>query len=100
MYWYTGSCEQYLSMQLLDLERYVPLERCRLVRYDDYSETLDQSFEEQEVGGGRRGRGGGEEGRREERGGEGRRGEERGGEGRRGMGNREKGRVDAQLEGR
>ena len=49
---YTGSCEQYLSMQLLDLERYVPLERCRLVRYDDYSETLDQSFEGQEVMGG------------------------------------------------
>ena len=68
-------------MQLLDLERYVPLERCRLVRYDDYSETLDQSFEEQEVGGGRRGRGGGEEGRRKERGGgeERKRGEERGG---------------------
>ena len=60
-----------MSMQLLDLERYVPLERCRLVRYDDYSETLDQSFEEQEVGGGgeegRRGKG--EEERREKRGG-------------------------------
>ena len=62
-------------MQLLDLERYVPLERCRLVRYDDYSETLDQSFEEQEVGGRRRGRGG-------------RGGEEEGGERRRGMGNK------------
>ena len=42
-------------MQLLDLERYVSLERCRLVKYDDYSETLDQSFEDQEVGGGRKG---------------------------------------------
>ena len=46
-------------MQLLDLETYVPLERCRLVKYDDYSETLDQSFEDQEVG-----EEGGEEGRR------------------------------------
>ena len=44
-----------LYMQLLDLERYVSLERCRLVKYDDYSETLDQSFEDQEVGGGRKG---------------------------------------------
>ena len=41
-----------LILQLLDLERYVPLERCRLVRYDDYSEALDQSFEGQEVMGG------------------------------------------------
>ena len=50
-------------MQLLDLETYVPLERCRLVKYDDYSETLDQSFEDQEVGeeGGEVGRKGGEE---------------------------------------
>ena len=49
-------------MQLLDLERYVSLERCRLVKYDDYSETLDQSFEDQEVGvegGGEGGEGGG-----------------------------------------
>ena len=49
-------------MQLLDLERYVSLERCRLVKYDDYSETLDQSFEDQEVG--KEGRRGREEGRR------------------------------------
>ena len=51
-----------LILQLLDLERYVSLERCRLVKYDDYSETLDQSFEDQEVGeeGGEEGRKGGE----------------------------------------
>ena len=41
-----------LILQLLDLERYVPLERCRLVKYDDCSETLDQSFEGHEVMGG------------------------------------------------
>ena len=51
-----------LYMQLLDLERYVSLERCRLVKYDDYSETLDQSFEDQEVG--KEGRRGREEGRK------------------------------------
>ena len=55
-----------LYMQLLDLERYVSLERCRLVKYDDYSETLDQSFEDQEVGeeGGEEERRGGREGRK------------------------------------
>ncbi len=26
----------------------IPLEQCRLVRYDEYSETLDQSFEYKE----------------------------------------------------
>ena len=46
------NCTMILILQLLDLERYVPLERCRLVKYDDYSETLDQSFEGQEVMGG------------------------------------------------
>ena len=34
----------------MDFSSYVPIERCRLVRYDDYSETLDQSFETTEVG--------------------------------------------------
>lgn len=38
-----------MSLQALELKKYVPLERCRLVKYDEYSETLDQSFEEQEV---------------------------------------------------
>ena len=50
-----------MSLQALELKKYVPLERCRLVKYDEYSETLDQSFEEQEVGrrcGLGRGRGG------------------------------------------
>ena len=28
---------------------YVPIERCRLVKYDDYSETMDQSFDLEEV---------------------------------------------------
>ena len=28
----------------------VPVDRCRLVRYDEYMETLDQSFDEKEVG--------------------------------------------------
>ena len=36
--------------QMLDLKRYVPLEHCRLVKYDRFSKTLEQSFEEQEVG--------------------------------------------------
>ena len=33
----------------LELKDLVPLERCRLVKYDEYTEALDQSFEEQEV---------------------------------------------------
>ena len=28
----------------------VPVERCRLVRYDEYTETLDQSFDDDPVG--------------------------------------------------
>ena len=36
-------------MQILELKNHVPLERCRLVKYDEYTETLDQSFDEQEV---------------------------------------------------
>ena len=35
--------------QLLGLEGVVPLDRCRLVRYDEYTETLDQSFDENQV---------------------------------------------------
>lgn len=35
---------------MLDLKRYAPLERCRLVKYDHFSKTLEQSFEKQEVG--------------------------------------------------
>ena len=35
---------------MLDLKRYVPLERCRLVKYDHFSKILEQSFEKQEVG--------------------------------------------------
>ena len=27
----------------------VPVERCRLVRYDEYTETLDQSFDDNKV---------------------------------------------------
>ena len=27
----------------------VPLEQCRLVKYDEYSETMEQSFDGQEV---------------------------------------------------
>jgi len=40
------------DLQLLGLSRVLPLERCRLVRYDEYSETLDQSFDyDEQVGG-------------------------------------------------
>lgn len=35
--------------QLQNLEGVVPLERCRLVRYDEYTETLDQSFDDNPV---------------------------------------------------
>ena len=50
-----------LSPQLLGLkERDISLERCRLVKYDEYSETLDQSFEFGEVGEGEEGGEGGE----------------------------------------
>ncbi len=37
------------SSQLLGLKDHVPLEQCRLVKYDEYTETLDQSFENTEV---------------------------------------------------
>ena len=38
-----------ITFQLLELKSCVPMERCRLVRYDEYMETLDQSFDEPEV---------------------------------------------------
>ena len=33
------------TLQVLGLTRLVALERCRLVRFDEYTETLDQSFD-------------------------------------------------------
>ena len=33
----------------MELEGEVPVEHCRLVRYDKYTETLDQSFDEHPV---------------------------------------------------
>eukprot|EP00731_Ephydatia_muelleri_P029733 Em0021g256a len=36
------------AYKLLELKSCVPMERCRLVRYDEYMETLDQSFDEPE----------------------------------------------------
>ena len=35
--------------QLLELKDVVSVRRCRLVRYDDYTECLDQSFDDSEV---------------------------------------------------
>ena len=35
--------------QLLEFEAVLPVARCRLVKYDEYTETLDQSFEGIEV---------------------------------------------------
>lgn len=32
-------------VQNLQLTRLVPIERCRLVKFDEYTETLDQSFD-------------------------------------------------------
>ena len=34
----------------MKLAPHIPIERCRLVKYDDYSETMDQSFDLDEVG--------------------------------------------------
>ena len=34
----------------MELAPHVPKDRCRLVKYDDYSETMDQSFDLDEVG--------------------------------------------------
>lgn len=38
-----------MPTQLLGLTDLVPLEQCRLVKYDEYTETMDQSFEETQV---------------------------------------------------
>ena len=36
------------AYKVLELKSCVPIERCRLVRYDEYVETLDQSFDDPE----------------------------------------------------
>ena len=36
--------------RLMKLGDVVPLDRCRLVKYDDYTETFDQSLDLDEVG--------------------------------------------------
>ena len=38
-----------LLCQVMELSPHVPIERCRLVKYDDYTETLDESFDPVEV---------------------------------------------------
>lgn len=38
-----------LLCQVMELSPHVPIERCRLVKYDDYTETLDESFDSEEV---------------------------------------------------
>ena len=38
-----------LSLELLELRREVLVDHCRLVRFDEYTETLDQSFDEHPV---------------------------------------------------
>ena len=39
----------HMYSQLLGLSDLVPLERCRLVKFDDYSENLDESFDDSVV---------------------------------------------------
>ena len=34
----------------MKLAPYIPMGRCRLVKYEDYSEAMDQSFDLDEVG--------------------------------------------------
>ena len=37
------------SPQVMELSGHVSIEQCRLVKYDDYTETLDESFDLEEV---------------------------------------------------
>jgi len=35
--------------QKLELEGVIPLEQCRLVKYDDYNESFERSYEDSDV---------------------------------------------------